>query len=166
VEFQSTVFCGMRRAAAQKEFRDNVYTSGAPDRPAPHLIAPPQDEADSVLLPTAMEGPAPSPGAPSPRASRGGGGVVTLRPSGGGGPGGAATLGTPKWVWILTVLGVLVVTGLVVLLLLVVLRPSGGIAATAPPGPGPLHPYAPRPQYGPPPPPPPPLPPREPPPLP
>jgi prepilin-type processing-associated H-X9-DG protein len=147
VEFQSTVFAGMARATGTVAYRDNVYTAGASDGPAPHPFAPPQDQLDSVLLPTATEGPAPARDAPSPRASRGGG-VVTGGAVPIGAPG-AVTSDAPKWFWVLLVLGVLVLIGLAALVLAIILRPARATAgAPAPAVAGPVHPYVPQPYYG------------------
>jgi len=150
VEFQSTVFAGMARATGTVAFRDNIYTAGASDRPAPHPFVPPQDQLDSVLLPTATAGPAPAPDAPSPRASRGGGRVAGGgSPLGAGGAPGASTGGAPKWFWVLVVFGVLILVTLAGLVLVVILRPSRVPATTsAPAAAGPVHPYAPQPYYG------------------
>ena len=59
VEFQNTPFCGMRRdgGAAGGTFRDNLYTPGAGSGSAAVRGAA-ADALDSVLLPTALDGPA------------------------------------------------------------------------------------------------------------
>jgi prepilin-type N-terminal cleavage/methylation domain-containing protein/prepilin-type processing-associated H-X9-DG protein len=65
VEFQATPFCGMMRNAAAadatKRFRDNIYTHGAGwgTDPAVGVNGAPVDAEDSVLLPTALDGPKP-----------------------------------------------------------------------------------------------------------
>jgi prepilin-type processing-associated H-X9-DG protein len=59
VEFQTSSFCGMIRSLpGNVTFRDNVYYAGGPGTTSPAVVvAAPQDEKDSVLLPIAPEGP-------------------------------------------------------------------------------------------------------------
>ena len=60
VEFQDTPFCGMLRNAgdAPGPFRDNIYTHGSGATAG--VRGAPVDALDSVLLPAAPDGPAPS----------------------------------------------------------------------------------------------------------
>ena len=60
VEFQNTPFCGVLRTTRPGgQFRDNIYTFGV--SPGAGVRGPPADAIDSVLLPTALDGPAPVP---------------------------------------------------------------------------------------------------------
>jgi prepilin-type processing-associated H-X9-DG protein len=63
VELQNTPFCGMLRTpAAGQPYRDNIYTYGAGYGGATGVgvRGSPVDGLDSVLLPTALDGPAPT----------------------------------------------------------------------------------------------------------
>ena len=63
VEFQNTPFCGMlRHVPPAGPFRDNIYTFGAMSGGAGSagVVGAPVDALDSVVLPVAPEGPAPS----------------------------------------------------------------------------------------------------------
>jgi prepilin-type processing-associated H-X9-DG protein len=62
VEYQVTVFCGMLRRLGQAatSFRDNIYTFGVTGQPGAGVRGAPVDALDSVLLPTALDGPPPN----------------------------------------------------------------------------------------------------------
>lgn len=61
VEFQDTPFGGMMRNAGSTDpasrFRDNIYTHGATWGASAGVSGAPADPQDSVLLPTALDGP-------------------------------------------------------------------------------------------------------------
>ena len=73
VEFQDTPLCGMAREGGDAgSFRDNIYTHGAGWGGAAAVRGSPADARDSILLPTALDGPAPSAAAsPAAKASMG-----------------------------------------------------------------------------------------------
>ena len=76
VEFQDTPFCGMPRSSLKppSTFRDNIYTFGATwgATSGAGTNGTPVDDFDSVLLPTALDGPAPAvPAEPSTLLLRG-----------------------------------------------------------------------------------------------
>ena len=61
VEFHDTPFGGMPRdGGAAGKFRDNIYTHGAGWGAGAGVRGSPADALDSLLLPTALDGPAPS----------------------------------------------------------------------------------------------------------
>lgn len=82
VEFHNTPFCGMlRNPGPPNQFRDNIYTYGASHGAGSGVgvRGSPVDALDSILLPTAPDGPAPVVGAsPQTLLLRGVGATVVL----------------------------------------------------------------------------------------